>query len=128
MSESQRARLLPVVEEVYARLTGGWEGQFMLSELLGDKYCDARAFAAAIRLYRVCEEVRQQFVPQILEHVGQEAASQETREQALAAERTIFETASGAVRNEAASAYANLDPEWAAKQARKARRRKRRGR
>ncbi len=107
VTEDQRHRLLPAIEEAYTRFQH-WMNVFNLSEILGDSYCDERAFKVVDRLYKLSSDMPRQFLPHVLEHLAKDAADQSLRDRALEKLRRIAATDSGATKREAQDSLAKL--------------------
>ena len=83
LGDAQKDRLLPAVERAYPHLRE-WRACFAASELLGERYADARALGALLRLRVSSPEMPRSFVPHGLEHLASGGADEAVREQALA--------------------------------------------
>jgi hypothetical protein len=68
LSESQRDRLMPALEAIYAEVTD-WMSWFVISSLLGDHYMNEQALETLCRLKEVKAEGPRSLVPHGLEHL-----------------------------------------------------------
>jgi hypothetical protein len=83
LTDAQKEGLLPAVEQAYPHLRE-WRACFAASELLGERYADARALESLLRLRRLSPEMPRSFVPHGLEHLAFEGSDAGVRERALA--------------------------------------------
>jgi hypothetical protein len=68
LSECQKDRLLPSIETSYGCFSD-WMSRFVITELLGEKYADERAFEVLCRLKGLAEGNKRALVAHGLEHI-----------------------------------------------------------
>lgn len=110
LSDDQRQRLLPVLEETYPLYTD-WMSCFTISGLLGEFYCDEQALIALSRLARAEAEMPRSFVPHGLEHIVAGSSNVQLSNNALQLLSEMKGDASERVRNEVERSLGHLAQE-----------------
>lgn len=72
LTESQRTRLIDVLERVYSRFTD-WMSCFVITELLGSNYADRQALDVLRRVLATSSDIQRSLVPHGLEHIARSA-------------------------------------------------------
>lgn len=107
LSESQRDRLLEALRESYEKYRD-WMSQFVISEILGEYYCDERALHVLIDLQQTSNETARALVPHGFEHVARQGGSDRLGEIARTQLLSMARDPSAKVQNEVAVALSNI--------------------
>ncbi|MCE5200699.1 MAG: hypothetical protein ABFD54_01650 [Armatimonadota bacterium] len=107
ISDDQKQRLLPVLEETYPLYTH-WMTCFTISGLLGEFYHDERALLVLGRLAKIDAEMPRSFVPHGLEHLINDSISKDITHKALSLIYSMREDASEKVRGEVEESLGRL--------------------
>ena len=107
LSEDQKRRLLSSISAAY-EMFSDWMSYFVLSELLGEFYCNEDSFEVLCELRRTSNEVARSLVPHGFEHIAEGAESSDLRRRGLEQLVSMKEDASPQVKNEVAEALSNL--------------------
>jgi hypothetical protein len=105
--EEQRRNLLERIGSSYGRFKD-WMSWFILSELLGQYYCNADAFHLLIQLKNTSDIRARSLVAHGFEHIAREAEDKILREQAVSQLRSMRLDPSPEVQSEAAEALAKV--------------------
>lgn len=108
LEERQKVNLLEVFGATYGRYAD-WMSCFVITELLGEYYCDERAFKLLCELEITSNETARALVPHGFEHIAKAAEKQSLQIQALARLRAMINDPSERVRNEAEVALGNVE-------------------
>lgn len=83
LSESQKERLLPLLETSYPAFSD-WMSRFVISELLGQYFANEKAFESLVRLGREAAEGPRALVPHGLEHIVTDSHNEDLARKAYA--------------------------------------------
>ena len=108
LSDEQKRRLLLSISTSYENFSD-WMSYFVISELLGEYYCNEASFTVLCELRRTSNEVARSLVPHGFEHIAKDAESSDLRRQALEQLLSMKEDVSPQVRGEVDEALSNLD-------------------
>jgi hypothetical protein len=106
LNQEQKTRLLEALRKAYGKFRD-WMSPFVITELLGQHYCDSSAFKVLMELENSSNEVARSLVPHAYEHVVKEGGEQQLREQAMSRLLSMKNDASEMVRNEVEVALRN---------------------
>lgn len=107
LNEDQRSRLLEALRNSYDRFRDSLS-QFVITELLGDYYCDNAAFEVLTDLERTDVEVARALIPHGYEHLVKGASDDSLRKQAMARLLSMKNDPSETVRTEVDEALRHL--------------------
>jgi hypothetical protein len=107
LSEDQRARLLDSIKESYDKFED-WMSCFVISELLGQHYCNEAAFEVLRELQKTSNETARSLVPHGFEHIVKEAENFALRKRAMSSLLSMQHDKSSQVTKEVAVAIGNL--------------------
>lgn len=107
LTEVQKQRLLEAMRGSFGRFAD-WMSQFVISELLGEYYCNADSFRVLCELKANSSESARTFVPHGFEHIARQAKDASLRNAALAQLQSMLKDPSSDVQNEVLEALANV--------------------
>jgi hypothetical protein len=107
LGDEERSRLLVTLESLYSRFED-WMSCFTITELLGNRYADRRAFEALERLGSTPSDVQRSLIPHGFEHLALGADARVAAE-ALARLQAMARDPSDLVRDEVAKALRKVD-------------------
>jgi hypothetical protein len=109
LSEKQRENLLAGVGTSYARFSD-WMSCFILSELLGQYYCNEDAFRVLRQLRETTKTTARSLLAHGFEHIAKQAQDKDLRKRAVSELISMKQDPSSEVQAEAAEALAKLPP------------------
>lgn len=107
LTVQQKEKLLEAIGRSYDRFTD-WMSYFVISELLGEYYCNETAFRLLTELQTTSNETARSLVPHGYEHIARDGASDALRKMALDRLSSMANDASPDVQKEVAEALANI--------------------
>jgi hypothetical protein len=107
LSADQQTRLLPAIENAYARFED-WMASFVISELLGKCYADENGLATLKRLATTQAGRARSLVPLGFEHLARYAKIPDLKRESMDCLRHMLEDSSDEVRREAADSLNRL--------------------
>lgn len=107
LSEKQRLNLLSAIGSSYGKFKD-WMSSFILSELLGQYYCNEDAFHLLSRLRKTTDTTARSLVAHGFEHIAREAEDKNLRKRAIPELTSMKSDPSPEVQNEAAGALAKI--------------------
>lgn len=107
LTDVPKQLLLEALRTSYGRFAD-WMSQFVISELLGEYYCDENSFRVLCELETNSSESARALVPHGFEHIARQAKDASLREAALAELQAMSKDPSPEVQNEAREALAKV--------------------
>ena len=107
LDEDQRNRLLDAIRRTYAKFDD-WMACFVISELLGEYYCNENAFRVLCELQDSSNVIARSLVPHGFEHIIKGADSVALRDEAMSRLKSMKNDSSPQVRSEVGVALSNL--------------------
>lgn len=107
LTRQQQDRLLETLESVYDRFSD-WMTPFMITEILGENYCDERALEVLLRLKEVWSETPRSLVPHGFEHLALNCPCEDVANRAFQALLAMRSDSSKQVRQEIAQSLAKV--------------------
>lgn len=83
LSETQKTKLLPLLESSYSSFTD-WMAWFVISEMLGEYFANEQAFQVLCRLKNIEAEEPRSLIPHGLEHIVKDSHDQQLAQKAYA--------------------------------------------
>lgn len=108
LSESQKDRLLPELENAYGKLKD-WRSWFMISEFLGEYYQNIKAFEALCRLKMLKASGPRSLVPHGFEHIVTDAVDKNLAKKAFNELMQMKNDPSEDVRNEVLTSLQRIE-------------------
>jgi hypothetical protein len=100
LSDPQKDRLLPALGQAYGSFQNPLS-DFIISELLGEYYCDERAFSLLLDLNKRSGTAARSLLPHGFEHIARSSSSEDLRRKALVELQRMKTDADEQVSNEA---------------------------
>lgn len=107
LSEQQKKNLLEFIEMSYGQFKD-WMSHFVISELLGEYFCNEDSFRVLTRLQTTSNENARSLIPHGFEHIVRDAESVDLRKRALSRLNSMKSDESPQVREEVAEAIAKV--------------------
>lgn len=105
--DGQKARLLDALTETYDKYSD-WMSCFVISELLGEYFCNEASFRALTRLQKTPNVTARALIPHGYEHIARQAPAAELRREALTRLTAMKNDPSPEVRHEVEVALAKV--------------------
>jgi hypothetical protein len=107
LSEEQRLSLLNAIGRSYGKFKD-WMSSFILSELLGQYYCNQEAFHLLTKLRKTTDTTARSLVAHGFEHIAKQAEDKSLRKRAISELTSMKLDPSPQVQSEAAEALAKI--------------------
>ena len=107
LNEAQKHRLLEAFSRAYEKFRD-WMACFVITELLGEYYCDKNSLQALCELQKTSNVVARSLVPHGFEHIIKATESPSLRDQAMSRLLSMKNDTSDKVRDEVEAALNNL--------------------
>jgi hypothetical protein len=107
LNQSQKEFLLDAIEESYEAY-GDWMSCFVISELLGEYYCDGEALRVLLKFLKSESETARAFVPHALEHLIKDCPDKSLRGKAAESLLSMRNDPSAKVQRELGESFSNL--------------------
>ena len=107
LTAHQKEKLLEAIRKSYDRFTDGMS-YFVISELLGEYYCNEAAFRVLTQLQTTSYETARSLVPHGYEHIARDGESAALRKMSLDRLASMAKDDSPDVQREVAEAFANI--------------------